>query len=65
MNMKRNLLVLCLLMSMIFGGVSAQGSAVTVPDVTGMNAPQAAAALNAAGLLLGMRQTGLSPKPRS
>ena len=38
--MKRNWLVLCLLTWMVFG-VSAQGSSVTVPDVTGMNAPQA------------------------
>jgi hypothetical protein len=57
MKMKRNLLVLCLLTSMIFG-VSAQDSSVTVPDVTGMNAPQAAAALNAAGLLIGIQTNG-------
>lgn len=52
--MKRYWIVLGLLTLMIFGSVSAQGSTVTVPDVTGMNAPQAAAALNAAGLKPGL-----------
>lgn len=37
--------------------VYAQDDAVTVPDVTGLNVPQAAAALNAAGLRLGQQET--------
>jgi hypothetical protein len=36
-----------------FGGVWAQADDVTVPDVVGLNPPQAAAALNAVGLRLG------------
>lgn len=45
------LLSLCLC-ALGFGAVSAQDS-VTVPDLKGMNVPQAAAALNKAGLSLG------------
>ena len=52
--MKRNWLALCLLILVLVGGVSAQGGAATVPDLTGMNVPQATAALNAAGLKPGL-----------
>lgn len=52
--MKRNWLVLGLLTLMIVGGVAAQDSTSTVPDLTGMNVPQASAALHAAGLKPGL-----------
>lgn len=47
------LLVLLMLTLLIASAVSAQTTAVRVPDVTGLNVPQAAAALNRAGLRLG------------
>jgi hypothetical protein len=58
MKMKRNWLVLCLLMLVFVSGVSAQDGTATVPDVTGMNVPQAAAALNAVGLKPGLMTNG-------
>ena len=42
-----------LLLVMLTAAVAAQEANISVPDVTGMNAPQAAAALNAVGLRLG------------
>lgn len=51
--MYRNWLAICLLLLNVFGA-SAQSTTATVPDVTGMNVPQAVAALNAAGLTAGL-----------
>jgi hypothetical protein len=52
--MKRilNCLLMIGLCALAFGGAAAQDNA-TVPDLKGMNVPQAAAALNKSGLLLG------------
>lgn len=47
------LLLAALCIFMLVSGVMAQGSDIIVPDLTGMNAPQAAAALNKVGLRLG------------
>jgi hypothetical protein len=49
----RYVIVMLLLWLMPLGSVSAQTEIVTVPDVTGLNVPQAAALLNANGLRLG------------
>lgn len=52
--MKRNWLIVWLLIALASAAVSAQNVGVSVPDLTGMNVPQAAAALNTIGLKLGV-----------
>lgn len=47
------LLLTLLILLIAAGGMLAQDSAATVPDLAGLNVPQAAAALNRAGLVLG------------
>lgn len=49
----QNMLLVILAVLVLVSGVAAQESDVIVPDLTGMNAPQAAAALNKVGLRLG------------
>jgi hypothetical protein len=58
-NMIYRVLLLLLIISLGIVAVRAQDADVMVPDVTGLSIPQAAAALNRAGLLLG-QQTALN-----
>lgn len=51
--MRIRLVLLLVLIAIVAFPVQAQESEAVVPDLTGLNVPQAAAALNGAGLLLG------------